>query len=86
MRLSDFRAKYMARLLALRRELEQKYPERRERIEYITDVLANKLSNLRSHTIADYLFTAYLATKEFPEFHELIPPTKEIEEILDEGD
>jgi hypothetical protein len=86
MKLSSFRAKYLSKLLELRRELEQKYPERRERIEYICDILANKLQNLRTHTVADYIFTLYLASKEFPEFSELTPTSKEIEEILDEGE
>jgi hypothetical protein len=86
MKLSSFRAKYLSKLLALKRELEQKYPDKRERIEYIVDVIANKLENLRTHTLADYIFTLYLATKEFPEFSELTPTSKEIEEILDEED
>jgi 5'-3' exonuclease len=86
MRLSNFRAKYLGKLLTLKRELEQKYPDKRERVEYVCDILANKLSNLRTHTLADYLFTLHLAIKEFSELKELIPTTEEVEEILDEED
>jgi molybdopterin converting factor small subunit len=86
MKLAKFRAKYMARLQELRQRLLSKYPEKRERIEYIVDVIMNKLENLRTHTLADYVFTLYLASKEFPEFSELTPTTNEIEEILEEDD
>ena len=83
MRLAKFRAKHMAKLQELKQRLLSQYPDKKERIEYICDLLMAKLQNLRSHTLADYLFTLHLATKEFPELKELIPPTKEIEEMLD---
>jgi len=83
MKLAKFRAKYMAKLQELKQRLLVSHPERKERIEYICDLLMSKLQNLRTHTVADYIFTIHLATKEFPELKELIPPTKEIEEILD---
>jgi len=86
MRLAKFRAKYMARLQELRQRLLSQYPERRERIEYICDLLMNKLQNLRTHTLADYIHTVYLAIKEFPEFKEIIPPPEEVEKLLNEED
>jgi hypothetical protein len=85
MRLSDFKAMYLAKLLELKRKLLEKYPNKKERIEYVCDLLANKLSNLRTITLADYIRVLYLAVKEFPEFKELIPSVKEVEEILRSG-
>jgi len=82
MKLAKFRAKYMTRLQELKQSLLSQYPERRERIEYICDLLMNKLANLRTHTLADYIHTLHLATKEFSEFKELIPSAKEVEELL----
>lgn len=82
MRLSEFRAIYLNRLMIVRENLLIKYPNMKERIEYICDVLANKLSSLRTSTLADYIHTLYLATKEFSEFKELIPSKKEVEELL----
>jgi 2-hydroxy-3-keto-5-methylthiopentenyl-1-phosphate phosphatase len=73
-------------LLNLKRQLLEKYPERRERIVYIVDVLASKLSNLRIYTLADYLHTVWLAVKEFGEFEEMVPSEKEVEELLKEGE
>jgi hypothetical protein len=84
MRLREFRAKYMAKLLNLRKELLEKYPDKAERVEYVADVLANKLSNLRVYTLADYLHTVHLAIKEFREFEELVPSEGEIEELLED--
>jgi hypothetical protein len=85
MRLSDFRALYLSKLMACKESLLAKYPDRRDRIEYICDVLANKLNNLRTSTLADYIRTLYLATKEFPEFKELIPTVKDVQQILRSG-
>jgi len=78
------KAKYMARLMKLRKELKQKYPEKSERIENIVFELAPKLSNLRRHMLTDYLFTVTLACKEFNEFCQLIPSEQEIRQVFTE--
>jgi hypothetical protein len=86
MKLREFKAKYMAILLNLRKELLERYPDRAQRIEFIVDVLGNKLSNLRVYTLSDYLRTLQLATKEFRELEELVPDPSEVEELLREGE
>jgi hypothetical protein len=86
MELREFKAKYLARLLNLRKQLLEKYPERRERVEYVIDILGSKLSTLRVYTLADYLHTVYLASKEFKEFSEMIPAEEEVEELLRGGE
>jgi hypothetical protein len=86
MELREFKAKYMARLLNLRKQLLERYPERRERIEYIVDILSNKLQTLRVYTLADYLHTVHLASKEFKEFEVLVPTEEEIEQLLRGGE
>jgi len=83
-RFSKFKLKYMSLLMALKNELLQKYPEKADRIKYIADVLMYKLYALKSHSLADYLHTIYLASKEFEEFRKLIPPQEEVEELLKE--
>jgi len=83
--LRRFRTKQLALLLELKKELILKYPGRRERIEYIVDLLAMKLHNLRIYTLSDYVFTLYLASKEFAEFERLID-TEEIEKLLESED
>jgi hypothetical protein len=85
-RLREFRAKYMAILLELKEELEQRYPDRAQRVDYVVDVLMNKLENLRTYTLSDYLHTLYLASKEFKEFRRMIPPKEEIEQLLRGGE
>jgi hypothetical protein len=84
--LTEFRAKYMARLLNLRRQLLERYPDRAQRIEYIVDVLSSKLQTLSVYTLGDYLHTVHLATREFPEFEELIPSEGEVELLLEWGE
>ena len=79
--LRDFKAKYLARLLKIRGQLLAKYPDT-ERINYIVDVLAIKLHNLRSFTLSDYISTVYRASKEFKELEQLIPSEEEIDELL----
>jgi phage regulator Rha-like protein len=84
--LREFKAKYLARLLNLKKQLLEKYPERADRVNYIVDLLASKLENLRTFTLADYLFTLHLATKELPELEQLIPAEEEVRELLERGE
>jgi hypothetical protein len=86
MKLREFKAKYMAILLELKEELEQRYPDRAQRVDYIVDVLMSKLENLRTYTLPDYLHTVYLASKEFREFKRMVPPKEEVEELLRGGE
>jgi len=76
-----FKAKYLAKLMQLRRELRAKYPEKAERVESIVFVLAPKLINLRRHTLTDCLFSVTLACREFAEFCKLVPSEQEIKLI-----
>ncbi|MEM1694068.1 MAG: hypothetical protein QXH21_07315 [Ignisphaera sp.] len=85
-KLREFKALSLAKLMSLSKKLKEKYPERVDRIEYITFELASKLQNLRTYTLTDYLFTLYLASREFHEFSELIPDEKTVEELLSESE
>ena len=84
--LREFKAWSIARAIELKRQLVEKYPEKRERVEHIIDLLINKLRNLRVFTLTDYLAVLYDASKEFPEFEALIPSSKTVEELLKSGD
>lgn len=87
MELREFKAMSLAKLMSLSKRLKEKYPERADRVDYITFLLAEKIQNLRTYTLTDYLFTLYLASREFQEFAELIPDEKTVEELLEgEGD
>jgi hypothetical protein len=81
-RLREFKAKSLARLVEIRRQLLEKYPDRSERVRYITDLLATKLESLRTYTLTDYIFTLYQASKEFSELEQLMPSASEVEELL----
>jgi len=77
-----FKAKYLCRLIKLRKELKQKYKEKDYRIETIVFEIAPKLVNLRRYMLTDYLFTATLACKEFVEFCQLVPTENEIKTLF----
>lgn len=77
-----FKAKTMAKLVNLERELKEKYADRQERIDYIVSLLMAKLSTLQPFGLPDFIFTIYLASKEFPEFKELMPSLEEMEELM----
>ena len=77
-----FKAKYMARLMKLRKELKAKYPSKTDRVEEIVFDLAPRLANLRKHMLTDYLFTATLACREFTEFCQLVPTENEIKTLF----
>ena len=84
--LREFKAKYLAKLLNLKKQLLEKYPERRDRVEHVVDVLAAKLEHLRVYTLPDYLFTLHLAAKEFREIEELVPSEEEVRELIEGGE
>ncbi|MEM4430217.1 MAG: hypothetical protein QXM08_03575 [Thermofilaceae archaeon] len=86
MKLREFKALSLAKLMKLSKVLREKYPERKERVDYVVDLLATKLQQLRVFTLTDYLFTLYLASKEFKEFEELMPDEKTIRELIEEGE
>jgi hypothetical protein len=81
--LREFKAKYLAKLLNLKKQLLEKYPEKRERVEYVVDVLVAKLEHLRTFTLTDYIATLHYASKEFKEIEQLIPTEEEINELLE---
>ncbi len=80
--LREFKAKYATKIIELKKKLIEKYPDKRDRIENIIDLIMVKLERLRRYDLADYLFTLYHATKEFPELQELVPSSDDIEALL----
>jgi hypothetical protein len=82
-KLCYLKAKYMARLMRLRRELKQKHSEKADRVEEIVFSIAPKLANLRSNMLTDYLFTATLACKEFKELCKIVPSEEEVKKIFE---
>jgi len=81
-KLYAFKAKYLARLMKLRRELKQKYPEKADRIETLIFEIAPKLANLRRHVLTDYLFSVASACREFAELCSLVPTEQEIKQLF----
>ena len=77
-----FKAKYLARLMKLRKELKAKYPEKADRVEDIVFDLAARLHVLRRDGLTDYLFSATLACREFAEFCNLVPTENEIKTLF----
>jgi hypothetical protein len=81
-KLREFKARSLTRLIEIKRQLLEKYPDRSERVNYITDLLATKLESLRTYTLTDYIFTLYQASKEFSELEQLMPSSQEVDELL----
>lgn len=86
MNLREFRALELAKLARIKQELIKKYPDRAGRVNEICDEVAKKLSTLRTYTLADFIFLLYNASKEFPEFSELIPDEKTVQELMRGGE
>ena len=82
-KLYSFKAKYLARLMKLRKELKQKYHEKGDRVEEIVFEIAPKLANMRRYMMTDYLFTVTLACREFAEFCQLAPSEEEVKKIFE---
>ena len=84
MELREFKAITMSKLMKLSEELKQKYPQKASRVDELVDMIVAKLNNLRSYTMSDFLFLLYAASKEFPEFKQLIPEPQEVEQLMKE--
>jgi hypothetical protein len=80
--LREFKTKYLVKLLNLKKQLLEKYPDKAQRVEYVVDLLVTKLENLRTFTLTDYIATLYHASKEFKELEALIPAEEEVNELL----
>ena len=83
MKFAKFKTKYIALLNELKRELMQKYPDKADRVEHVTDILVHKAYTLKSHSLVDFIHTLHLACREFEEFCKLMPSPKEIDELFE---
>jgi hypothetical protein len=83
-KLYALKARYLARLMSIRKELKQKHREKAERIEEIVFIMASRLANLRSHMLTDYMFSVTLACREFTELCNLAPSEQEIKQLFEE--
>ena len=77
-----FKAKYLARLLKLRKELKHKYRDKADRVEDIVFDLAARLHLLRRDGLTEYLFSSTLACREFTELCNLVPTENEIKTLF----
>jgi len=76
------KAKYLARLMKLRKELKQRFRDKADRIENIVFDIASRLHLLRRDGLTDYMFSATLACREFSEFCALVPSEQEIKQLF----
>jgi hypothetical protein len=83
--LARLRRRYLELLERLRRVLESRYPDRRDRVSTVCDTLRSSIENLRHSNLADYLLLLYRLSREFPELVELVPTGREVELILRYG-
>jgi len=83
MKFAKFKAKYIALLNEMKRELLSKYPDKAERVERIIDTLVHKAYTLKSHSLADFIHTIHLACREFEDFCKLMPSPKEVGELFE---
>jgi hypothetical protein len=86
LRLRELKSRYMAKLLDLRKQLLEKYSDKREKVEFVVDRLMGKLQLLKARWMPDYIYTVYQYAKEFPELEALIPSEEEIREIEKESE
>mgnify|MGYP001770758498 CR=1 FL=1 len=85
MNLREFRALELAKLFEIEKKLQQKYgndEKKVERIKTLVQSLAAKIYNLRTFTLADFLFTVHQYAAEFEEFAELMPSVEVVKELL----
>jgi hypothetical protein len=75
-----FKAAQLSKLI----ELKQRFSGNQRAAEIIDLHLVPKLQHLRAMDIADYIFTLYLASREFNVFEDLIPGEQEVEKLVKE--
>jgi hypothetical protein len=80
MSLEKFKAVQIAKLM----QIKQQYSDNSRVSEIVDLYLLPKLYHLRSMDLADYIFTLYLASREFNVFEDLIPSEQEVEKLIKE--
>jgi hypothetical protein len=78
MKLYKFKAEHISRLISIK----QQYADNARIQEIIDNHLIPKLQHLRAMDLADYIFTLYLASREFNIFEELIPSEQEVDTLI----
>jgi len=78
--LEKFKAIQLSKIIALK----QQYSDNKRIAEIIDLYLIPKLHHLRAMDIADYIFTLYLASREFVTFEELMPSEQDVDVMIKE--
>jgi hypothetical protein len=78
MSLDEFKAVQIARLV----QIKQLYADNDRAAEIVDLYLIPKLQHLRSMDLADYIFTLYLASREFSIFEGLIPSEETVDQLI----
>lgn len=86
MKLREFKARQIARLMELKKQMLITHVNKADRVEYVVNTLIAKLQKLRTYTINSYLLTIHAFAKEFPELEELIPDHATIERLMREAE
>jgi hypothetical protein len=82
MNMTEFKIKYIIKLGDIEKELLIKYPDKKERIVSLCNLVESKLENLQLYNMHDYLATIFHAKQEFPEIWELWPWDYEVEQLI----
>jgi hypothetical protein len=82
MNMTEFKIKYLLKLGDIEEMLLVKYPDKKERIVFLCNLLESKLESLQLYNLNDYVATILHARQEFNEFIELLPWEFEVEQLI----
>jgi len=82
MNMTEFKIKYLLKLGDIEEMLLVKYPDKKERIVFLCNLLESKLESLQLYNLNDYVATVLHARQEFNEFIELLPWEFEVEQLI----
>ena len=80
--MTEFKIKYLLKLGNIEEILLVKYPDKKQRIVDLCNLLESKLESLEIYNLNDYVATVLHARQEFPEFIELLPWDYEVEQLI----
>lgn len=79
--LTEFKAISLAKLARIHEELKSRHPDN-SRIDFLVELLENKITSLGKYNLAYYLATVMDASREFEQFRELMPDEETTKTLL----
>ena len=86
LKLEEFKSKYLRVLEGVKSELLSSYPEKRDEIVSVIELIERELRSLSLLTLRRYLDLVYQFAGKYIELNDIVPKPSEVEDLIRERD